>query len=340
MPETLDIFEDDAFSMTSLTATVNNVDFVPGRAGELCFVGNIEGITTETAFVEQMDTALTLLKTQPRGAPANQMKTDKRKVMSLVVPHIPVEDTINASEIQGVRAFGSENRLQGVQQVVSQRQMKMVRSMDLTLEHMRLGAIKGEVKDADGSTLYNLFTTFGVSQQAAVNFALDSASTEVRTKNSEVIRKMRKAAKMPLPSTARVWAFCGDNWFDQYIEHDSTTKAYDGYQAAERRLGESYVDGVYYHAGIYFENYRGSDDDGVSIDTNEARFFYAGVPGMWEERYAPGDFLETANTVGLPRYSKIGRDPSGMNRFVNLHVQSNPISICTRPQTLMRGTPT
>lgn len=31
----LDIFNDDAFSLTSLTATINQMDYKPGRLGQL-----------------------------------------------------------------------------------------------------------------------------------------------------------------------------------------------------------------------------------------------------------------------------------------------------------------
>jgi len=48
---------------------------------------------------------------------------------------------------------------------------------------------------------------------------------------------------------------------------------------------------------------------------------------------APADFVETANTIGLPRYAKQAVDQQ-FARWVMLHVQSNPLPICTRPQVL------
>jgi hypothetical protein len=41
---------------------------------------------------------------------------------------------------------------------------EMATKMDATLEHLRIGAIKGQILDADGSALiYDLFTEFGVT---------------------------------------------------------------------------------------------------------------------------------------------------------------------------------
>ncbi len=334
----LDIFNTDAFGAVSLTAAINKMDYVPGRAGELAFVGAGEGVNTTSIAVEEKAETLSLIATAPRGAPAAQEQSTKRTARTLAVPHIPLENPIRADEVQNVRAFGSENALEGVQNVVNQRMAKMVGRHDLTLENLRLGALKGLITDADGSTIYNLFTEFGVSQESSVNFALGTSTTDVRSKCASVVRAMKKNAKMAVPSTARIHAFCGDDFFDALIEHANVKGVYDGYAAAERRLGESYVHGIFEFGGIFFENYRGSDDGStVAIGTNAVRFFWTGVPGMYAEYYAPADFIETVNTVGLPRYAKIVNDPSGLNRYVMVHTQQNPLPLCLRPKTLMVG---
>lgn len=334
----IDVFNSDAFSTISLTAAINKVDHVPGRAGELAFAGVGEGVATTTVMIEEKAEALSLISTAPRGAPNAQEKSDKRTARSLAIPHIPLDDTVRADEVQNIRAFGSDNALQGVQTVVNDRLMKMAARHDLTLENLRLGALKGTITDADGSTIYNLFTEFGVSQESSVNFALTTATTDVRGKCATVIRAMKKNAKLALPSTARVHAFCGDNFFDALLSHANVKGVYDGYAAAERRLGDDYAYGIFEFGGIFFENYRGTDDGStVGIGTDAVRFFWSGVPGLYAEYYAPGDFMETVNTVGLPRYAKAVPDPSGLNRFVSIHTQQNPLPLCLRPKTLMVG---
>ena len=62
-----------------------------------------------------------------------------------------------------------------MQAVVNDRLAMMAMKHDATLEHLRIGAIKGQILDADGTTiLYDLFDEFGVSQQAEVDFDLDN----------------------------------------------------------------------------------------------------------------------------------------------------------------------
>jgi hypothetical protein len=54
---------------------------------------------------------------------------------------------------------------------------EMATKMDATLEHLRIGAIKGQILDADGSAvIYDLFTEFGVTAHTEIDFDLDNAS--------------------------------------------------------------------------------------------------------------------------------------------------------------------
>lgn len=347
-----DIFNDDAFNLITLTGLINQVDHVPGRAGELAFAGRGEGVATLTVAIEQVGQALSLIPITGRGSPAPQEKQDKGNIRSLTIPQVKLEDTIGVYQVQNVRELGSTNQLRGIQSVINTQMAKMSARHDLTLENLRLGALRGLVKDSDGSTVYDLFSFFGVSAPDDVTFQdvfvatpdEDSLRT-VRTVCQEITRTMKRNAKIPLAlgnGGAQVHAFCGDNFFDQLIESTSVKGVWDGWAAAERRLGANYAHQVYEFAGILFENYQGTDDQTdesagtVGIDPNEAQFFLTGVPGLYAEYYAPADFAETANTLGLPRYAKIAPD-SKFNREFYLHTQQNPLPICTRPRTLIKG---
>lgn len=337
MPTIVDIVNDDAFSVASLTAAINNMDHIPGRAGELAFAGVGEGVETPTITVEVQDDKVTLLRSQPRGGTATKQSDVKRRLVPLAIPHIPDSDTILAASLMGVRQFGSTDQVAGAQAKINASLRKQAGNHDLTLEHLRLGALRGQVIDGDGTTvLADLFQTFGVAQETAVAFALGTQDTEVRTKCSAVIRKMRQNAKMTLPSSAAVHAFVDGNFMDKLVSHPTVKGVYDGYAAAERRLGESYVEGIFEFGGIFFEEYRGSDDGAVGIGANEARFFWRGVPGMYAEYYAPADYMETVGTIGLPRYAKA--IPMKFDKGVEIETQQNPLPICLRPKTLMRAT--
>lgn len=336
--EFMDIFNDDAFSLTSLTAMINDIDYVPGRVGELAFAGVGEGVSTLSVAIEAFGTSLSLVQSTPRGAPAPKEKQDKGTLRNVSIPQIKLEETIGAHQIMGVRQLGSTDVLRGAQSVVQRQMGKMTSRFDLTLEYLRLGALKGIVLDADGSTvLANLFTLFGIAAPADVAFHLDTATTDVRAICSGIIRQLKRNIKLAWPTTARVNALCGDNFFDNLVNHDTIKDAYKNYIGAAMALGSTNAYAKFSWGGIDFENYQGTDDNStVAIGTDECRIFVTGVPGLYAEYYAPADFMEAVGSLGLPRYAKLAPD-TRFNQFVELHVQTNPLPLCLRPQTLIKG---
>ena len=101
-------------------------------------------------------------------------------------------------------------------------------------------------------------------------------------------------------------------------------------------LRQGQARGSFEYAGILFEEYRGKVGSVDFTDASKAYFFPVGVPGLFRQYNAPADFVETANTIGLPRYAKQAVDQQ-FARWVMLHVQSNPLPICTRPRVLLKG---
>lgn len=346
----MDIFNDDAFSLTKMVAAINSVENLPGRVGSLVFQGVSEGTNSLTVSFESQNNVLTLIPTTPRGAPAPKEKRDRGTLRAVSIPQIKLEDTIGVHSIQGVRKFGTTNELEGVQAVVQRQMRKMNLRHDLTLEYHRLGAVQGLILDADGSVLLDLFSLFGVKNSDGdtgpeiFDFDFDGFESEgyednVRVKCHRVKRYMIRKSGLggQLPSTARIWALCGSNFFDRLISDKSVREVYRNTSEQERRLGGNYVNGIFEFAGIVFEEYQGTDDGTtVAIDPDECRFFMVGVPGLYAEYFAPADFFETVNTLGLPRYAKVAPD-GRFNQSMELHTQQNPLPICLRPQTLARG---
>lgn len=332
----LDIFNHNAFSVISMTDAINKIPFIPGKIGQMGLFRE-SGIATTTVMIEEKEGTLALIPTSPRGSPAIQNSHGKRKARALVVPHITLEDSIMADEIQGVREFASEASLQNVQQVVNDRLELMISKHDGTIEHLRIGAIKGQVLDADGVTvLYDLFNEFGVTPYAEIDFDLDNANPAagaIKKKCHDIKRKIED--ELGAAPYTYIHAFCSQSFFDDLIVHPEITKAYDRYlDSAFLRAGQAR--GAFEYAGITFEEYRGKVGSVDFIPDGKAHFFPVGVPGLFRQYNAPADFVETVNTIGLPRYAKQAVDQE-FGRWVKLHTQSNPLPICTRPKTLIKA---
>lgn len=136
-----------------------------------------------------------------------------------------------------------------------------------------------------------------------------------------------------------IHAFCGDAFFDDLRSHPEVVDSYKGTPMAQV-LREGYVYpngnkiyGAFEFGGIVFENYRGKNGATAMVDTNKCHLFPVGVPGLFRTVFAPADYVETVNTVGQPRYTKQWLSPNG--KGVHLETQSNPLSYCTRPKSLM-----
>lgn len=333
MPQ-MNIFDQDAFSMVSLTESYLERPFTPSRIRNMgLFVPR--GVRTTTIAIEKKGVTLNLIQTSPRGSAPEQRTRNKGNMRNLNVPHLAKEAVVYADDVQNVRAFGSETELETVQNVLNDELNNVGTEIDLTEENLMLGAIRGEVRDADSSLIYNLFTEFGVTPLADFNFQLGTATTKVRNKCMELYRLIGKELQMgDMPFG--VHGLCGDQFFDDLISHDSTEKAWDRWNdGAFYRDNKAYQ--TFFHGGIMFENYRSSDDGSVGIATDEARFFVTGVPGLFTIAYAPADTEDTVNTIGLPRYVLPSADPTGKNKYRAFELQSNPLPYCKKPRTLVRG---
>ncbi len=328
---TLDIFNNEAFRTRELTDAVLGVDYVPNRIGAMGLFEE-KGVSNHLIEIEEKNGTLRLLQTQPRGGPAPVAHRSKRNLIPFRIPHIPLEDAVLAEEIQGVRAFGTADQLETVKDKVMERLAEMRQSFEATHEYHRIGAIKGIVYDADGtSVLTNLFTAFGLTQ-TSVAFALGTTTTDVREKVLTVVRAIETALG-GVPYTS-VRAFCGKTWFGKLIKHTDVKEAYALWRDGEARRNDPRAG--FELAGCTFEEYRGRVNGQDFISDDEAAFYPVGVPGLFKMYYGPADFMETANTPGVAVYAK--QERMDLDRGVRLHCQSNPLAICTRPAVLVKGT--
>lgn len=335
----LDIFNNDAFSVASMTAKVNNMPFVPGQVGATGIFDE-QGVTTKLIAVEEMNGTLTLVAPSPRGGTGETTDNDKRKIRAFEIPHFQRDDAVMADEVQGVRGFGSDinnpdAQLQTIEAVVAQKQAKHIRALDATLEHQRVGAIKGIVTDKNGNTMFDLYNLYGLSAPTPIEFKLDVDTTNIRSICFDVIDAIED--ELDGVPYSGIHAFVGNTFWKSLIEHKKVRETYlNTVQAAELR-GNLHVFRFEF-GGILFERYRtgrqavADNSAGAFIGASEARFIPLGVPDLFITRFAPADYIETVNTIGLPRYSK--QFAMKNDKGVELEIQSNPISLCTRPGVL------
>lgn len=325
----IDLENDDNFGVTSLTAAINEDHAVPGQLNQSGLFQE-EGITTTTFQIEKDGMTLALVPSQSRGGPGKVVNSDKRSTIPFNTIHLPEIANIMADEVQNVRQFGSENGLQTVQGVVNSRLKKMRAQIDATIEHLKVGALTGNVVDADGSTsLLNIYSAFGISQSTFAT-SLNTTTTKMGDKCRALWDQVEDAMN-GMPFTG-IDVYCGRDFYNKLVGHGSVETAYQRWNDGQFLRGEG-NNNAFSFGEIRWIKYRGQvggtrfigDTDAYAVPTGGAGFI---------GRYAPANYTETVNTVGLPYYSKMEALQFGKGYAVE--AQSNPIFLPTNPKGIFK----
>ena len=338
MPSPLEILKRPEFSVLSMTDAINVRPNMYGLLKDQKLF-TPKPLFVPRASVDIKNGVLSLVPSGERGGPRTPNLSAKRQLREYRIPHFPLTDRIIADDISGVRSFGTNDQLEAVQDVVLNKQEEMDLKLDITEEHLRMGAIKGDVLDADGSTLINWFSEFGVTEKVVTGFG----TGDIKAKSNQVKRHTEDNLKGDVMTHVR--AYCSGGFWDALMGNTSFSDAYQYFEntkdgnplRADLRKG-------FIHQGIEWMEYRGRADftqpDGSSvtlefIPDGEARFVPVGTMQTFREYEAPADYFETVNTLAEPRYSKVWVDQS--DTFATLEAQMNRLPICLRPAMLVKG---
>lgn len=330
---TLDIFNDDAFAVTRLSQTITDIPEVPTLLGEKNLFAE-EGISTTTFWIERQGASIALVPSAPRGGVRQPVALGPRKMIPLPTIHLPQSWSVLADEVQNIRAFGSETEVETVQKLVARKMAVARQSMDLTHEYQRVGALKGRIMDADGTTeLLDLYDAFGMTQQQ-VFFDIASASSSADPKMNSVALKRAIRSKLGGRRFTGVRVIVSEGFFDKLVGHNAMKKAWELWnQGAYLRQDQSAA-GDFEFAGVTYEIYSGGLSNGDFIEDGVGYAYPEGVPGMFQTKFAPADYMETVNTEGLPYYAK--QERMSFDKGVIGEAQSNPIHFNTLPEAVIK----
>lgn len=346
MPVILDVFNQDAFSAVSLTSSISMVPNTYGRIKALGLFRD-EPISTTTVVVAIENGVLNLLPTRPRGGPPSLGTRGKQNLRPFIVPHIPHDDSVLATDVQNMLALGGVNGMESVLGFMNRKLITMRGKHAITLENLRMGALKGVIKDYDGTTIINLFTEFGVTEKV-VDFLLGTSTTEVLGKCQEVTGYMED--NLMGETMTGVHALCSPEWFAAFVKHTAIKEAYKYYASAPNPLRDDLRKGFPF-GGITFEEYRGAasymQEDGTRsaparfIPAGDVRFFPIGTTDTFTNYWSPPDFMDQVNQAPDIANSEVFVAPLERMKFgkgVDVHTESNPLPLVKRPALLVRGT--
>lgn len=318
------------FTASDLTAAVNKFPIQWGRVSQLGLF-TTRGLRTRTAVVEERSGVLAVLPSHEWGGEGTVGSKMDRKTYAFAIKQTVHEDIVLPDDVQNVRAFGSESELATLPAEIAIRLQRMRAKHDITLEWKRMGALKGAVLNADGSTMVNLFTSFGISQ-TSVDFVLGTSTTDVRAKCQAVLNQIEDNLMGDSMNGVRV--LVSPEFWGKLVAHPAVVDYIKGTPAAnafmQQRLNEIEV------FGIVFEQYRATVNSTRFIAANEGHAFPVGTTDTFATYFAPADFNEAVNTIGLPIYVKTEDRPMG--RGVTIHTQCNSLPLCHQPAVLVKVT--
>jgi hypothetical protein len=320
----------ELMTLGSLTAAINKLPPMPTKIGAMNLF-TPKPISTTTILIDELDGRLSLVPSTPRGGPATKKASGKRRTRSFRATHLSLGRLVLAEDSQGVREFGSEDQAEGVANVVNSRLQELKNDILVTREYQRIGAIKGQVLDEDGTTvLADMYSEFGVTQKT-VAMALAS-NTNPRAKLMEAKRASEKAAGGVILSGTKVLA--SPEFMDALTGNEAVKKVYEGWQASQERNGGD-VRGGFIFGGCEFIEYDASVGERRFIGAGDA-YLFPTMPGLFIETFSPADYIETVNTLGKEFYAKasvIDKDKGW-----DIEAQSNPLAMCTIPGACIKLT--
>jgi hypothetical protein len=321
-----------AFSIRDINAAVNVIPNQYGWLGQNN-VFPVRGIFDKNVNIDIRNNVLSVLPIQTRGAPSSQATHSTRKALSFVVPQIAHDFDILPDDVLGVRRFGDQAQ-EAIQMLLADRLQEARRKHDITLEYMRMAALKGVIVDHEGSTMYNLYTEFGVVKKT-IDFALDVDTTNVLGKCLELKRHIED--NLLGDQMSSIDCLVSPEFFDALVIHPNVKAAYDGYQEAQMRLGGDMRSGFTY-GGVTFREYRAIVDGERFIAAGSGHAFPLGTSSTFATFAAPGDFNSTVGAPGQLFYAST--KVKDHDRGYEVHTQANPLPLCMRPGTLVEVTMT
>lgn len=319
------IGNEDLFSVQSLTAAINQNDVVPGRIKALGLFHE-RGIPTTECVIDYKKGIVELVQSTLRGGNPQYVQERTRNAIKIQTIHLVQAGNLYADDFQNIRPFGNESFDDQVQRLMLESFEGMKNNNEATIEYQRAGALVGKILDKDGSVILDIHKEFGLEAEIdEIDFTIPLT---IKKQIREIKRKSKDALKVN--NVSRWVALCGSEFFDTLEDTQRVRESYTRFGEGEILRKDN--DAISF-ASVAWEEYDAFVGETKFIEDDEAILIPV-VEGLCITRFAPANYNETVNTIGVPHYAKAA--PKYMDKGFDIECQSNPISLITVPNAIRR----
>lgn len=209
---------DDLFKIRVLTTAVNAMKNAPRKIYDRIFAGKEHLEPTDRLAVDVISGSEGILKNISVYAPAQVRDRTNRKTITMTAPRIAEKRFIPTADLNAMRAFGGQISVEMMKNRIAREQRDMRGETDRTLEFWAANALKGQILDADLTTVlvdYNLDASHAPVLTGA-DLWTDAASNPIAR-----IRALKQLINDDAGATITGWlAFLGSGVMDALLAHD------------------------------------------------------------------------------------------------------------------------
>lgn len=336
------------YTDVEMTEEVNRVPNTFGLLNALNIAPS-EGKASKYVRIEFRDGELYVLAAKPRGGPSEIGGEESQNGIILEIPHFPHLDKISVDDVDGLlEVVNGQIVPASIDRELTSKLISIRKKHSITREYVRIGMLKGLIKDGRGRTLYDLYDVFGITKKS-IDFALGTDTTNVREKCEELNDHI--TTNLRGETTTGVEVIVDTKFFGKLIEHPKVEKFWVQAQNANlhaklerERLGGNWGR-VFEFGDIFWREYKGGlpvrnvNDEVVTeknVADNTGHAYPTGTQSMFRTFDGPFYHMNRANQV--PSDGDVGEPilittkELDHGEGIELKSQSNVLAVCKQPE--------
>lgn len=232
MPKLAEIFDHEAFALTSLTTGYNSA---PHIDAEVLNMFDVENVESRQVMIVKSGKSLQVLMPGEIGQNPNIDKHDAENAVPVALIRYPFDTSIVPNDLTRIHSLQDKKLKATELAVLVKSQMTKHKSNHrYTAAFTAYTALKGKVKNAKGTVLVDLFQVLGVSKRS-VDLKLGTAGTDVpkllKDLRKETFKKAKEHGHLTLQGVScRV----GQEFIERILGHDSVKAFYSEEVHAKR----------------------------------------------------------------------------------------------------------